>query len=50
MALTLIQGHAPATPRWADARRILAVRLDNLGDVLMTAPALAALKRRTAGT
>ncbi|NIM41111.1 MAG: glycosyl transferase [Hydrogenophaga sp.] len=50
MALTLIQGHVPATPRWADARRILAVRLDNLGDVLMTAPALAALKRRTAGT
>jgi lipopolysaccharide heptosyltransferase II len=30
--------------RWARARRILAVRLDALGDVLMTTPALRALK------
>ena len=29
---------------WAAARRVLAVRLDAMGDVLMTAPALAALK------
>lgn len=29
---------------WQAARRILAVRLDNLGDVLMTTPALRALK------
>jgi lipopolysaccharide heptosyltransferase II len=29
---------------WKDARRILAVRLDNMGDVLMTTPALAAIK------
>ncbi len=29
---------------WKHARRILAVRLDNLGDVLMTTPALAAIK------
>ena len=29
---------------WQRARRILAVRLDNLGDVLMTTPALAAIK------
>jgi lipopolysaccharide heptosyltransferase II len=30
---------------WAGAERILCVRLDNLGDVLMTTPALRALKR-----
>ncbi|MBS1189736.1 MAG: ADP-heptose--LPS heptosyltransferase [Rhodocyclaceae bacterium] len=30
---------------WDNARRILAVRLDNLGDVLMTTPALRALRR-----
>jgi ADP-heptose:LPS heptosyltransferase len=30
--------------RWREARRILAVRLDNLGDVLLTTPALHALK------
>ncbi len=30
--------------RWQEARRILAVRLDNLGDVLMTTPALRALR------
>lgn len=29
---------------WADARNVLAVRLDGLGDVLMTTPALRALK------
>jgi len=35
----------PAVARaWCDARRVLAVRLDNLGDVLMTTPALAALR------
>lgn len=34
---------SPATA-WASARRILAVRLDNLGDVLMTTPALRALR------
>lgn len=28
---------------WADARRILAIRLDGVGDLLMTEPALAAL-------
>lgn len=30
---------------WDSARRILAVRLDNMGDVLMTTPALRALRR-----
>lgn len=31
-------------PAWSEARRILAVRLDNLGDVLVTSPALHAIK------
>jgi lipopolysaccharide heptosyltransferase II len=31
--------------RWADARRVLCVRLDSLGDVLMTTPALHALRQ-----
>jgi ADP-heptose:LPS heptosyltransferase len=31
--------------RWQAARRILAVRLDNLGDVLVTTPAIHAIKR-----
>jgi lipopolysaccharide heptosyltransferase II len=30
---------------WVQAKRILCVRLDNMGDVLMTTPALRALKR-----
>ena len=36
----------PETPpqRWSRARNLLAVRLDNLGDVLMTTPALAAIR------
>lgn len=29
---------------WAQARRLLCIRLDNIGDVLMTTPAFAALK------
>lgn len=35
--------------RWADVRRLLAVRLDGAGDVLMTVPALRALKDATPG-
>ncbi|EKE43844.1 ADP-heptose--LPS heptosyltransferase II [Oceaniovalibus guishaninsula JLT2003] len=35
---------------WDAARRVLAVRLDAMGDVLMTAPALAAIKGSGAGT
>jgi ADP-heptose:LPS heptosyltransferase len=31
--------------RWLSARRILAIRLDNLGDVLVTSPALHAIKQ-----
>lgn len=36
--------NAKRAAQWRDARRVLAVRLDNLGDVLMTTPALRALK------
>lgn len=31
-------------PRWANARRVLLVRLDTIGDVLMTTPAIRACK------
>lgn len=34
---------------WTSARRLLAVRLDNLGDVLMTTPALRALRNSLPG-
>lgn len=40
-----VHGSMPeASHAWAAARRVLCVRLDNLGDVLMTTPALRALK------
>src|SRR3954454_15362502 len=35
--------------RWPGARRVLAVRLDSLGDVLMTTPALRALRDTVPG-
>lgn len=35
--------------RWRAARRVLAVRLDNLGDVLVTSPALRAIKESLPG-
>ena len=31
-------------PQWSSARKILVIRLDNIGDVLMTSPALQAIK------
>lgn len=34
-----------SAPSWAAARQVLAVRLDNLGDVLMTTPALQAIRQ-----
>jgi lipopolysaccharide heptosyltransferase II len=34
---------AARAPHWQNVRRLLAVRLDNMGDVLMTTPALAAI-------
>jgi lipopolysaccharide heptosyltransferase II len=36
-------------PNWDDARRLLCIRLDAMGDVVMTEPALRALKRSTSG-
>src|SRR5207249_1178178 len=36
-------------PAWDGAARVLCVRLDTLGDVLMTTPALRALKESRAG-
>jgi lipopolysaccharide heptosyltransferase II len=36
-------------PAWQQAQRILAVRIDNLGDVLMTTPALAAIRHTLPG-
>jgi lipopolysaccharide heptosyltransferase II len=50
MALNPTLAGPVAAPRWAEARRLLAVRLDNMGDVLMTAPALAAAKRHASDT
>jgi lipopolysaccharide heptosyltransferase II len=35
---------------WREARNVLAVRLDNLGDVVMTGPALAAIKHHAPHT
>ena len=37
-------------PRWTDVQRILCVRLDNLGDVLMTSPALRAIRASLPGS
>ncbi len=34
---------------WADAKRLLCVRLDTMGDVLMTGPALRALRESAPG-
>jgi lipopolysaccharide heptosyltransferase II len=38
------------SPDWQDATRILCVRLDTLGDVLMTSPAMRAFKESLAGS
>jgi len=42
-------GRPETRARWAQARRILCVRLDALGDVLMCTPALRALKEAVPG-
>jgi lipopolysaccharide heptosyltransferase II len=42
-------GRAAPDPRWREARRVLAVRLDNLGDVLLCTPALRAVKESLPG-
>src|SRR5690349_11170967 len=36
-------------PAWRGVRRLLAVRLDNLGDLLMTTPALTAIRASLPG-
>ena len=41
---------AARSDAWQRARNVLAVRLDNLGDVLMTSPALAAVAESLPGT
>jgi lipopolysaccharide heptosyltransferase II len=41
---------AMATTNWQTARRILCVRLDTLGDVLMTTPAIRALRQSLPGS
>src|SRR5690606_14548711 len=43
------RGACAVSRGWSDAKRILCVRLDNLGDVLMTTPALRALKASAPG-
>ena len=45
-----MSSEAPAgDERWQRVRRVLAVRLDNVGDVLMTTPALAAIRQSVPG-
>lgn len=39
----------PPLDDWSDARRVLAVRLDAMGDVLMTTPALRAIRESARG-
>ncbi|WAS89782.1 glycosyltransferase family 9 protein [Nannocystis punicea] len=43
-AATRDRGRAQRLPDWSGVRRILVVRLDNLGDVILTGPTLRALK------
>ena len=38
-----------STPQWCEARRILCVRLDTMGDVLMCTPAVRALREQRPG-
>jgi lipopolysaccharide heptosyltransferase II len=44
----ILKATAMATTTWQTARRILCVRLDTLGDVLMTTPAIRALRESLA--
>ena len=47
--LTPLKRAAGLDPRWATVRRVLAVRLDNLGDVLVTTPAIHAIRESLPG-
>jgi lipopolysaccharide heptosyltransferase II len=42
-------GQAAGARHWTEAQNVLCVRLDNMGDVLMTTPALRALKAQRPG-
>ena len=44
MTVAATDAQAERVARWRQARRVLLIRLDNLGDVLMTTPALAAVR------
>jgi lipopolysaccharide heptosyltransferase II len=44
-----MSSEARADDRWQRVQRVLAVRLDNVGDVLMTTPALAAIRQSVPG-
>jgi len=44
MNLGDVQFDAPVHEGWRNARRVLAIRLDNLGDVLVTTPAIHAIR------
>ncbi len=44
MTVAATDAQAERLARWRQARRVLLIRLDNLGDVLMTTPALAAVR------
>ena len=47
--MSQLAGDPPgSTPGWLECRSLLAVRLDSMGDVLMTSPALRALKQSPA--
>ncbi len=39
-----MNGYSPGSSGWLEAKKILAVRLDNIGDVIMLGPALRAVK------
>jgi lipopolysaccharide heptosyltransferase II len=49
MAATVLSAVPQVDARWAGVRSLLAVRLDNLGDVVMTTPALNAVRRSLPG-
>ncbi|RZI56496.1 MAG: glycosyl transferase [Rubrivivax sp.] len=44
-----VSGDERRAHRWRAARRVLLIRLDNLGDVLMTTPAIAAVRESLPG-
>ena len=47
--MSAVMQHRAAHRLWQEARNILAVRLDNLGDLVMTTPAIAAIRHGAPG-